>query len=376
MGKFKVGDRVKVVTDGYGRATPGQLGTVAEIDFGRAGVEMDAPFAGHGKSRRRWNFYRPDGEIELIPAFKVGDRVRVVDNTTRSGSKITQYEVGVEYVIERTCGDGEGGTGYLFNGHNQYLRTHQIEPAPAAPFKVGDAVVQDKSVECANDLVEHWNKHWRRAGEYAGHFYITDAGHDYASYSAVPGGDGPSIPMKYLKLAPATALTIKAGKFYKTRDGRKVGPMEWRSYHGEYPWMGDLDRYFELVTPSASKPAIVCLIENGQPLPSVRPHVHSSAAFAEREAARLAKKHKGSEFGVYTLVSTKREEKPAYAHEWQRLAAEGKRIEAIKAYRDAGGKRQTFVSSEYGYRTGYEERFVIGLKEAKDAVEYWLATAA
>lgn len=82
------------------------------------------------------------------------------------------------------------------------------------------------------------------------------------------------------------------------------------------------------------RPAIVCLIENGHPKPADRPHVHSSASNAEREAARLAGKYKGREFGVYELVSTKREEPE---HEWQRLAADGQRVTAAIALRDSAG---------------------------------------
>lgn len=237
--------------------------------------------------------------------------------------------------------------------------------------------------------------------------------------------------LDHVAVAPATAtatLRIEAGKFYKTRDGRKVGPMEWR-YVGtrEFPWEGDipggyhegcktgfifrldgtnyehanLDLIAEwsepVVAPATTakfkvgdrvqtphgtgvvkKTAIVCLLEDGQPLPSARPFVHTSAALAGKEASRLAGIHKGQEFGVYTCTDVKKVDLPVkvYEHEWQRLAAGGEKIKAIKAYRDAGGKRETLVSSEYGYRAGYENRFVIGLKEAKDAVEYWLASAA
>lgn len=41
------------------------------------------------------------------------------------------------------------------------------------------------------------------------------------------GGNDPDEDLEPVAVAPATAtLTIEAGKFYKTRDGRKVGPME------------------------------------------------------------------------------------------------------------------------------------------------------
>jgi hypothetical protein len=121
--------------------------------------------------------------------------------------------------------------------------------------------------------------------------------------------------------------------------------------------------------------AIVCLLENGKPKPATEPFVHGDAKAAEREALRLANVHKGKEFGVYTLGEVKKVER-TFDHEWQRLAYGGEKIAGIKAYREAGGKRQVFVAAEFGWPARYEERHVIGLKEAKDAVEHWLATAA
>ena len=75
-------------------------------------------------------------------------------------------------------------------------------------------------------------------------------------------------------------------------------------------------------TPATKKKAIVCLIENGQPAPSLAPHVHATIEAAEREARRLARKYKGKEFVVFEW-STSVKETPAYQHEWQRLAASG-----------------------------------------------------
>lgn len=178
-------------------------------------------------------------------------------------------------------------------------------------------------------------------------------------------------------IEPAT-LTIEPGKFYKTRDGRKVGPA--RSYKSSVypmcPWevggilyqndgaFADLDGLsrHDLISEWADEPtdttgytvplcayeeseavgvslrigdgsswaqiagnhpAIVCLIENGQPKPSDRPHVHRNKTAASKEAERLAKKYPGQRFGVYEFVSHAEVEKPTYKHEWQRLAAEG-----------------------------------------------------
>ena len=92
----------------------------------------------------------------------------------------------------------------------------------------------------------------------------------------------------------------------------------------------------ELIKPSPTQPAIVALIENGQPKPSSWPFVHANRELAAKEAGRLACKHPGKEFGVYELVDTHREAK-VYEHEWQRLAAEGERVRACKELRDLAG---------------------------------------
>lgn len=111
--------------------------------------------------------------------------------------------------------------------------------------------------------------------------------------------------------------------------------------------------FFELVT-APTPTAIVALIENGKPKPAVRPHVHASAELAQKEADRLANKFKGKQFGVYVLSSISEQAKPVYDHKWQRLAADGLKIDAIKELRGITG---------------------MGLKPAKDAVEYFLQAA-
>ncbi|OJT96805.1 MAG: hypothetical protein BGN83_00280 [Rhizobium sp. 63-7] len=103
----------------------------------------------------------------------------------------------------------------------------------------------------------------------------------------------------------------------------------------------------------ADPTAIVALIEDGQPKPAARPYIHDTVEAATAEANRLAAKHKGQEFGVYVLNGTFQVPKPTYDHEWQRLAAAGQKINAIKELRAITG---------------------LGLKSTKDAVEYWLST--
>lgn len=101
----------------------------------------------------------------------------------------------------------------------------------------------------------------------------------------------------------------------------------------------------------ANNTAIVCKIDNGQPLPATRPVVHTSAEAADAEARRLAGIHKGQEFGVFVLTGATHKEARVYEHEWQRLAVGGEKINAIRELRAASG---------------------LGLATAKTAVEDWL----
>lgn len=178
-----------------------------------------------------------------------------------------------------------------------------------------------------------------------------------------------------------TPLTIEAGKYYRTRDGRKVGPMKkWHlggwATNNNCPFKGGLwgddgTAWFKGMKDSPvliaewvdepqteptliKTPSIVALIDNGQPMPAVRPLLHYSKENAEKEAERLSQKHRGKEFGVFTLIS-KHQTVAVYNHEWQRLAANGNKIGAIKAIRELTG---------------------FGLKASKDGLEDWLSRNA
>ena len=162
--------------------------------------------------------------------------------------------------------------------------------------------------------------------------------------------DGPvdyetlAVQPQYTRASPecfellAPALTIETGKFYRTRDGRKVGPTEIWNPAVEHPWRqqggsavfsagGDIWRddgsseydvpqltaeWSEWIDEPASndnapapKPAIVALIENGQPKPSEQPKVHKSEESATDEAERLAVKYPRQKFGVFVLTDSR-----------------------------------------------------------------------
>jgi len=138
-----------------------------------------------------------------------------------------------------------------------------------------------------------------------------------------------------LPVAEATgkpSLTIETGKYYRTRDGRKVGPMRRQAFGwvaskriiatDQCDWYegGNFSRYrdreHDLVAewvdePSSNDnspsttPAIVALIENGQPKPSDQTKVHKSEQSATDEAERLAVKYPGQKFGVFVLADSR-----------------------------------------------------------------------
>ncbi|MGY6251512.1 hypothetical protein ACXIUS_28945 [Bosea thiooxidans] len=73
---------------------------------------------------------------------------------------------------------------------------------------------------------------------------VVKADDDDLYFVEIDGEEGPGCDPGWaynghhlVAVAPATAtLTIEAGKFYKTRDGRKVGPMERYTEFGEAGW--------------------------------------------------------------------------------------------------------------------------------------------
>ncbi|MFC5584476.1 hypothetical protein ACFPOD_05090 [Nitratireductor kimnyeongensis] len=301
--------------------------------------------------------------------FKVGDKVRFTDKCCRSWwfGPHTAHKEGVisglnglgtyEYQV---CVDVEQRVGNVDDEHIELI---------VPSFKVGDRVVP--SDKAGTDLIDHWNEYWSEFGEYEGAFFVTEINsRGDIKYSSKPGGDGPHfIPADWMTPAP---LKLEAGKYYRTRNGKRVGPLmkgwaphlfgsqgysltsEWYSDgRRNSGWETDLDIVAEwpsdsddtnngvwrsagffLDAPESTTNCIVALIENGQPKPATHPYVHPSRNKAETEAGRLARKHKGREFGVYELVVTKQEQAK---HEWQRLALDGQTIDAIKKLREIAG---------------------------------------
>lgn len=204
MAKFKIGDRVRCNEDEDGRGK-GCVGTVVSPSSGDAEIEFDAPFIGWGESKRMWSVKVDKLELvtkESKPAYKVGDKVR---------SLVERLDVtkGATYDVLRV---DEDNVLILDDVGDPFcMSPHEIEFVGAAPaamkFKVGDHVVGKNNIGfpvdgLIDDVDEYDDKTPYRV---EGYWCCAD-------------------DVRLAEKQPAP-LTIRAGGYYKTRDGRKVGPM-------------------------------------------------------------------------------------------------------------------------------------------------------
>lgn len=102
--------------------------------------------------------------------------------------------------------------------------------------KVGERVVEAEPRQY--DLIRHWRDFWQGTeGSLTDDtFVVTKVTAGFVHYSNRVDGNGPQATLDCLAPlpvaaeaqpaaeAPAAPLNIEAGKFYRTRDGRKVGP--------------------------------------------------------------------------------------------------------------------------------------------------------
>lgn len=326
MAKFKVGDRVRF-TDAcsrgwwFGPHTAHKEGVVQAED--PSGGQYDVKVKGGQGARLAYvndEHIEPAGvKIEAGKFYK-----------TRDGRKVGPMENWVQGQYREKVGDGrywsEDGKGEGCASGADLVAEWRDEPssednsANEPLFRKGDIV------ECLNDYEGQFTK---------GKRYVVAA--DYPAASP-----------------PWSSVAVE--KDDRGSDSNGWSRDYFRRIHADKPARLDvsISGFGEWSVAPKVPTAIVALIENGQPKPSDRPHVHASRGAAEAEARRLARKHKGKTFGVYELVSERSVTAPAYKHEWQRLAACGHKVEAIKTLRAAAD---------------------IGLSPAIDAVERFLQAA-
>ncbi|NNH56952.1 hypothetical protein HLI01_09040 [Rhizobium laguerreae] len=329
MGKFKVGDRVRLKED-YTTWDAGTEGVVTGVSpgwdwEGENTEDLIYTDTVSGVYARR---------LELVPAWqpKVGERVRFVrDNTDGGATYGAKGEAAtVAYVYN------ERRVKIEFDEGRQPISTFKpgaavsdIEPAPAAPAepptpltittgkfyktrdgrKVGPIVV-------AQGPDDPWP--WKLAS--GTHYYRNDGfscpgwadGHRHKDDLIAEWVDKPAT-IANDNAAPAK---FKVGDVVKFRDDYELEKVrgvkatvvrvnEWGVQVKAGKGFGlstERPDSIELVT---TTPAIVALIENGVALPSTRPVVHASQEAATAEAGRLALLNPGQEFGVFVLADSK-----------------------------------------------------------------------
>lgn len=212
MSKFKVGDWVRSVLDTDIDIDVGDVFTVTGVCGDTINFKDRA-----GDERTRF-----EDDYELAAPFKVGDRVFLTKDNGRFGAKGDCGEVVA--VIGTTCDVklDRGNTWFIDADRLALVDSDAWDAAPSASpatsdsseprFKVGDRVrvihgymAAAKGAEAVvrevNDrmLDVAWIRDGRDNGQMDGGYFAT-------SFEPAP-------------------LRIEAGRYYKTRDGRKVGPV-------------------------------------------------------------------------------------------------------------------------------------------------------
>jgi hypothetical protein len=322
--KFKVGDRVRTLTDWGDDAPKGSIGVVSNArEDGGVNVKID------GGDDFAW-FFQPD-EIEPAPKFKVGDRVRFTDAVCegwffKAGGtgNIVDIADWDNMGIVVSCDSHDGDTAYVSHEHIELLPT----------IAIGDRV----------KLKRHFGPHAVGDGGKVREL-ITKAGFVNAGVEMDPWGVYTVFPVEVLEtavdcavrkeqqdsgmtLGDILATALKQGPKFKAGDvvralvdddlgefkagNRFVVTDIEDGYIEFFDGLGDKrfqpNENYELVAYSTSfshQPAIVARVLDGQPRPSNIPFVHASSADALQEAERLAKNNPGQEFAVYQRVGAR-----------------------------------------------------------------------
>ena len=370
MGKFKIGDRVRYTGnhDGFMSSEHlGKVGTVFELLGG------NLPSVNFDDGTKQIGCF--EDNVEALSQLKIGDRVRYRDEfvagegliySRNEGDdekyydwvvRVAEKDLGMAYFIGNTCRKFKTADlsliGLKFKSGKFYKTRDGRKVGPA--FVTGSTTTfgekenwssavwtdtgrqstrDDTTTELANDIIAEW------VDEPA---VAVAASNSNATKPKFKVGDR----VRCVDAGGCSFLTHGSEYVVDSFDGAYVNA---RWDNGR---TGGMDKSRFVNVPTPTNPAIVALIENGVPKPSAKPFVHADEASASKEAARLANSNKGQSFGVYVLTQTVKEEVVyTYKHEWQRLAANGDKIPAIKALRDITG---------------------LGLKATKDAVEHWIA---
>lgn len=404
--KFKVGDMVRVIDDRGG----GKIGDVGKVTYVYTKscepyYEINGLLGGAGGLFQ--------SRLELAPKFKVGDRVVMRDYMLGKDCCGTVNSVdgnGYVYATDWTVGRPSGHIHSADLEHasptfkaGDVIRVTTDQDTWVYSGMVGTAIKTAKTnmqVDFGNDKVwwvDYVNAEAAPLRIEAGKYYLDTTGKrvgpmrkwadstehpwdcpssNFDIYRADGSSDYSPNLVRELVIEVAEKRVeepkFKVGDRVRATDGVPRGETgtvaeydssdktylvkfdEWTDGHGyDYSnWWVNASQ-IDLDEPSATNTAIVAKLTNGEPRPSLHPYVHANAESAKAEAQRLAGMTPGTEFAVYERVDIRKVEKK-YDHEWQRHAAAGDKISAIRELRSITG---------------------LGLRATKDAVESWLQAA-
>lgn len=348
MGRFKAGDRVKILAghpywignDDAGVETEGVYVTkedrgwrgkhIVKVDAG-AGAVIELAFKGRE--------LEPLAAAEWVP--KVGDRVRRVRHT----GTISNCRIGHETTITRLLSHGRG---FWYEGEDgseqnssrlddwEVISSFTIEAGKFYRTRDGRKV---GPMRHSNRASFEEGANGESYPYYADGYTYTDAGRchwnpkeDHRSDLVAEWVDEPedleAVEAEVRELLRATPEPAAPPAKFKVGDRvdlyRDGEPVEcWRNLvitevgrDGVFEYntdVGLLCNARELkptahtspaTTPQAESFIVARLTDNGQPRPNARPRVHTTLAAAEQEAQRLADRL-GDEFAVYQRVSSK-----------------------------------------------------------------------
>ncbi|MEZ2132515.1 MULTISPECIES: hypothetical protein [unclassified Sinorhizobium] len=238
MGKFKIGDKVRVIDADGG----GKLGDVCTVTKEGSGGFYHLDGLSYGAE----GLY--EHRLELIPTTattwkpKVGDRVRVVKHCNYRGERISMCApIGSIQTITRISSvlEDEGIVTFeITNGGGNFYTPLNVEPLPVAAEAqeaawvpaVGDRVRLTKDNGINGEFGAAGDEGVIRSLNRKDVVVGFDTGKQKGNWWYVP------FSGMELVMAP---LQIVAGKYYRTRDGRKVGPMRFSGDGDQYRfWAG------------------------------------------------------------------------------------------------------------------------------------------
>lgn len=170
--------------------------------------------------------------------FKVGDRFTVNEDDLCGA-----YKAGDQFEV--ICGEGEGVTFIDRDGDTRYLHHGRIKPVPVAEATgtATDEAQADKPKFKVGDRVRvHDHPYYLEEDERTG-IITSQSSHARGDWDVeLDNYDGNDLSFFESELTNiSTSLTIRPGKYYITRDGRKVGPMRRWSDEARHRWEADDD---------------------------------------------------------------------------------------------------------------------------------------